>query len=237
MNRKGFTLIEMVVVLAVIAILAAILFPTIAKHISDSQITRATNECQVITAAVMMLYKDTGKWPSTFQEPTSPNGGPSGQVDRVLSGNPTDTVPTGAAPGARGGAANWGTFGNTKPLYDFLYFNNPDSNTGASDQNQAGQDYPTSGEFAWKGPYIDTQAYVDPWGNQYVISARYFPGGASSANHSVLILSAGKDALWSTSFLDAVTRLTTPGDAPYGPYENDGAYTHDDIGVVITTNN
>lgn len=235
--RKGFTLIEMVVVLAVIAILAAILFPTIAKHITDSKVTRATNEGQVITAAVMMLYKDTGKWPSTNAEPVVANGGPSGRVDRVLSGMPTDPVATGTAPGARTGAASWGTYGTTKPLYDYLFFNNPDADTGSTNQNQAGQDYPLTGEFAWKGPYLDKQAYVDPWGNQYVISARYFPGGAASGAKTVLILSAGKDAVWSTPYADAVTRLTTPNDLPYGSYDNDGTYIHDDIGVVVTTNN
>lgn len=237
MKKRGFTLIEMVVVLAVIAILAAILFPTIAKYISDSRVTRATNEEQVITASVMMLYKDTGKWPATFQEPTVAGGGPSGRVDRLLTGGTADPVPTATAPGARTGAANWGAFGNTKPLYDFLYYNNPDSNTGATDQNQSGEDYPISGEFAWKGPYIDNETYVDPWGNHYVISARYFPGGAVSANHTVLVLSAGKDGVWSSPFDDSVTRLSATSDGPYGPHNNDGAYTHDDIGVVITTNN
>lgn len=236
-NHKGFTLIEMVVVLAVIAILAAILFPTIAKHITDSKVTRATNEGQVITAAIMMLYKDTGKWPSTNAEPVVANGGPSGTVDRLLTGTATDPIPATAAPGARTGAVNWGTFGTTKPLYDFLFFNNPDSDTGAASQNEAGADYPTSGEFAWKGPYIDKQTYLDPWGNQYVISARYFPGGAAAANHTVLVISAGKDQLWSTSFIDSVTRLTSPSDLPYGSNENDGSYIHDDIGVVVTTNN
>ncbi len=235
--KKGFTLIEMVVVLAVIAILAAILLPTLSTYVTDAQITRAINEEQVITAAILMLRKDTGKWPSTFQEPTSPNGGPSGRVDRVLTGETTDPVPSGIAPGARAGAAQWGSYGNAKPLYDFLFFNNPDSNTGAANQNQVGQDYPISGTFAWKGPYINKQSSLDPWGNQYVISARYFPGGASSGGHTVLILSAGSDGVWSTPYSDGVTRLTTPADLPYGSYENDGAYTHDDIGSVIVTNN
>lgn len=231
MKRNGFTLIEMVVVLSVIAVLAAILFPTIAKHITDSRVTRATNECQVITASVMMLYKDTGKWPCTNED------GPSGRVSRVLTGNSADPVPTGTAPGARSGAENWGSYGVTKQLYDYLYFNNPDADTGAVNQNQASQDYPISGEYAWKGPYIDQQTYVDPWGNQYVISARYFPGASWSANHSVLILSAGKDGLWSSPFDDGVTRLSSTTDGPYGPFSNDGSYTHDDIGTVITTNN
>jgi prepilin-type N-terminal cleavage/methylation domain-containing protein len=231
MNKKGFTLIEMVVVLAVIAVLAAILFPTIAKHITDSRITRATNECQVITASIMMLYKDTGKWPCTNA------AGPTGRVDRVLTGNPTDPVATGAAPGARTGAALWGTYGTSKPLYDFLFYNNPDADTGPTNQNVLNSDYPVSGEYAWRGPYIDSQTYLDPWGNQYVISARYFPGGTISIHHSVLVLSAGKDGLWSTSFDDATTRLSANGDGPYGPNASDGTYVHDDIGIVITTNN
>ncbi|MCP5049982.1 MAG: prepilin-type N-terminal cleavage/methylation domain-containing protein [bacterium] len=231
--KKGFTLIEMVVVLAVIAILAAILFPTIAKHISESQVTRATNEGQVITAAIMMLYKDTGKWPSSNAAGVS---GPTGRVDRVLTGVSTDPVPTGTAPGARTGAANWGSFGTSKQLADFLFFNNPDENTGATSQNEVNQDYPTSGEFAWKGPYIDKETYLDPWGNQYIISARYFPGDAVAAAHTVLVLSAGQDGLWSTSYTDGVTRLTSPNDRAYGAHEDSGTYIHDDIGVVITTN-
>lgn len=229
--KKGFTLIEMVVVLAVIAILAAILFPTIAKHITDSKVTRATNEGQVVTAAVMMLYKDTGKWPMTNAD------GPSGRVDRVLTGLTTDPVPTGAAPNARSGAAGWGSSGNSKQLSDYLFYNNPDGNTGAANQNETAQDYPVSGDFAWRGPYLDKQTYLDPWGNQYVISARWFPGATLSAGKTVLILSAGKDGVWSTAFDDTVTRATVPNDLPYGPFENDGTYIHDDIGVVITTNN
>jgi hypothetical protein len=93
------------------------------------------------------------------------------------------------------------------------------------------------GEFAWRGPYIDRETHVDPWGNQYVISARYPPGGADAANHRVLVLSAGKDAVWLSPFSDGVTRLTTPDDSPYGPHDNDGSYVHDDIGVVVCSNN
>ncbi|MGE5341504.1 MAG: prepilin-type N-terminal cleavage/methylation domain-containing protein [Candidatus Omnitrophota bacterium] len=230
-NKNGFTLIEMVVVLAVISVLAAILFPTLAKHISDSKLTRATNECQVITAAVMMLYKDTGKWPCTNED------GPSGRVNRVLSGAPTDPVPTSAAPGARTGAALWGTYAGSKPLSDYLYFNNPDNETGTASQNETGQDYSTSGESAWRGPYIDKQIYLDPWGNQYVINARYFPGGTDSASHTVLVLSAGKDGLWSTAFDDSINRLSPGGDGPLGPNIPESGYTHDDVGVVVTTNN
>jgi prepilin-type N-terminal cleavage/methylation domain-containing protein len=231
MKTRGFTLIEMVVVLAVVSILVAILIPTIAKNIKDAKIARAMNEEQVIVASIMSLYKDTGKWPCTNAD------GPSGRVDRVLSGETTDPTPATAASGARTGAVLWGTYGTTKPLYDFLYFNNPDDDTDAANQNQAGADFPTSGEFRWRGPYIDKRSYVDPWGNQYVISARYFPGGTVSAAHQVLILCAGADQVWSTAFADAVTRLTVPNDSPYGPDQLVGTVLHDDIGLTICTNN
>jgi prepilin-type N-terminal cleavage/methylation domain-containing protein len=232
-KNSGFTLMEMAVVLAVVAILVGILVPTVAKHIRDSQITRASNEVQVIAAAVMMLYKDTGKWPSTNAD------GPAGGVSRVLTGEVADSLAVGVAPGARTGAVNWGSLGPVKQIRDYLYYNNPDDDAAAAGQNQVGQDYPISGDFAWRGPYIDRPVYLDPWGRQYVVNARYFPGNTltSTAAHRVLVLSSGVDGLWSTPFSDGVNRLTTPDDSPYGPYANDGSYVHDDIGIVLTSNN
>lgn len=216
---KGFTLVEMVVVLAVISILAAILVPTVAKHIADSQITRAHNEVQVIGSAIASLYKDTGFWPYTNAD------GPSGGVNRVV-GNPA-TVPVGTGPDAGLGADNWGTLGPIKPLQDYLYFNSPDGDSIPPEQGDIGN-YPTEGQFAWRGPYLDKPFYDDPWGRSYVVSARYFPGNiyTDPSGHRVLVLSAGLNRLWSTPFSDSVTRYTNPDDSP----------RHDDIGLVIYTN-
>jgi len=219
MKKRGFTLIEMVVVLAVVAILAAILTPTVARNIKASKVTRTTNEVQVIAAAIASLYKDTGYWPYTN------TNGPRGGVDRVL-GNPS-TVAIGAESGAVGRAANWGTYGSTKPLYDYLYYNNPDDNHGSGGQNQVGQDYPTSGEYRWRGPYLDDKLLDDAWGRSYVINARYFPGnprfGRTTMPHRVYVLSAGPNHQWATPFSDRVHRNTNPDDSIRG----------DDIGKAI----
>ena len=219
-NKKGFTLIEVIVVIAVVAILAAILTPTISRNIEDSKISRTKNEVQVLAAAIASLYKDVGSWPYTNAD------GPSGGIDRLL-GN-SSSVPTGTGPSAGAQAARWGTYGFTKSFEDFLYYNNPDGDTGSGNQNEPGQDYPTSGDYAWRGPYVDKGLFDDAWGRSYVVNARYFPGNTrtSTVAHRVFILSAGPNGLWSTSFSDGVTRSTSPDDS----------VRDDDIGHVIAVN-
>ena len=218
--KAGFTLIEVIVVIAVVAILAAILTPTITRNIEDSKISRTKNEVQVIAAASASLYKDVGGWPYTNTD------GPSGGVDRLL-GN-SSTVPTGTGPDAGSGASNWGAYGTSKPIADYLYYNNPDDDTGPTNQNQSGQDYSLSGDYAWRGPYVDRELFDDAWGRSYIISARYFPGNTrtSTAGHRVFILSAGPNGLWSTPYSDAVTRLTNPDDST----------RDDDIGHTLAIN-
>ena len=63
MNRRGFTLIEVIVVAGIIAILAGILVPLIFKEIDESRITRASADIKSIMNAMIVLKKDTGQWP------------------------------------------------------------------------------------------------------------------------------------------------------------------------------
>ncbi len=46
-NQKGFTLIEVIVAIAVVAILAGVITPSIIKHLDDSKRARAQNDCLV----------------------------------------------------------------------------------------------------------------------------------------------------------------------------------------------
>ncbi|MFQ5698752.1 MAG: prepilin-type N-terminal cleavage/methylation domain-containing protein [Myxococcota bacterium] len=211
--RAGFTLVEIIIAVAILAILAGMLTPLVASYIDSARVSRARSETQMLASSINRLYSDTGFWPITNAN------GPSGRIDRVIT---STNVATGAGPGAGPGAANWGTATPAKQIGDFLYWNNPDndsSSTGGS-QNQANQDYPTTGDNRWRGPYLKDYIQNDPWGRAYVINARFFPGGAYGGNrrHKIMVLSAGPDGRWQTRWRN---NQTEPG--PEG----------DDIGYVI----
>ena len=53
MNNKGFTIVELVIVIAVIAILAAVMIPTFSGIVAKAQMSAATQE---ITAAYKEAY-------------------------------------------------------------------------------------------------------------------------------------------------------------------------------------
>jgi len=63
-NERGFTLIEMIGVLAVIAILAAIVAPKIIDAIRESRINALAEEIKTIETAVANYYRDTGQLPA-----------------------------------------------------------------------------------------------------------------------------------------------------------------------------
>ncbi len=212
-TRSGFTLIEIVIAVAIVAIFAAALSPMVFRHLEEAKVGKAASETEVIANAVLSYYKDVGKWPITN------TNGPSGNaIDRVRS---SSTVATGTGPDAASGASNWGTYGTSKPLGDYLFYNNADDDSQATGggANQSNQDWPTTGKGAWRGPYIDSYYVNDPWGNAYIVNSRYFPGKYNgSIRHKVFVLSAGPNGLWETGYADA-----TPEDIQ-----------GDDIGSLIT---
>lgn len=62
-DRKGFTLIEVIVVVGIIAILASILVPMVLKEIDESRSTKASADVRSIATAIVVFKKDTAKWP------------------------------------------------------------------------------------------------------------------------------------------------------------------------------
>ncbi len=66
-NRKGFTLIELMIVIAIIAILAAILVPNFIRARAQGQVTACKSNLKNIGTALEMYSTDSsGRFPTTL---------------------------------------------------------------------------------------------------------------------------------------------------------------------------
>ena len=183
-SQKGFTLLEIIVVLAVLGALAAMLTPVVFRYIDDANRTRAQGDANTMAAAIQQMYKDTGRW-AFYASGTGKLTYTTGTDAAILTSN---TGCTGApavmtcdtTSPITGGA--WGSFATQKAtsLTSQLISNTPA--------------YLTSGGRAWKGPYLDAIPALDPWGRSYLVNIlNADPDAEGSTQKWVIVLSAGPD--------------------------------------------
>ncbi len=67
LGSAGFTLIEIMVVVVILGILAAIVAPNIIGRVEQARVTRAKTDIQPIDAALKMYRIDNSRYPTTEQ--------------------------------------------------------------------------------------------------------------------------------------------------------------------------
>jgi prepilin-type N-terminal cleavage/methylation domain-containing protein len=184
-DQRGFTLIEVIVAIAVVAILAGIITPSVIKHLDDSKRARAQNDCLVIGAAIANFYKDLGRWPNMNA------AGGNGITLLVSDGN---------IPALGAGITLWNA-ATTAATCDLLLNQLAANNPKAQNTNI----YPTSAtapgsNFIWLGPY-QTSFPADPWGNRYAVNIGNMINNTNNAlSYAVWVLSAGPNGTIETNF-------------------------------------
>jgi len=205
--QSGFTLLEIIVVLAVLGALAAVLTPVVFRYIDDANVTRAKSDAGGIASAINKMYKDTGRWP--FYEDGDDNlAYTSGTDAAVLTSNATcvAAVCTDATlPEDETASDTWGLGGVLDNIGNHLVLNTPLGSAAA------GKKYATTGGRAWKGPYVDQIPTTDPWGRSYLVNvANADPTVAEASQKWVIVISSGPDGNLNTSSAAALASNAVP---------------------------
>jgi general secretion pathway protein G len=131
-RERGFTLIEIMVVVVIIGLLAAFIVPQVMGRVDEARITKVKGDVQMLETALSMYRLDTARYPTTQQglmalvtkpeDPTVRNWKPGGYLSRV-SKDPWGNEYRYVYPGTKGRE------------YD-LYSLGPDGQEGSPDTDQ-----------------------------------------------------------------------------------------------------
>lgn len=186
MKSKGFTLIELAVVLAIIAVLAAVLTPMVTGYLDQARVARAQADARTIADAIKLYQRDAGRWPVYASSVDYPNtiGGSKALIGGNNGSNPAN------------GVATWSVSTIVASSSLEVYING----------NLTGLSANTFPKAGFRGPYIGSLD-SDPWGNRYILTAADLAG---TTNHAYVI-SAGPNGVMDTIMDQLVTGPFTAG--------------------------
>ncbi len=180
-KEKGFTLIEIVVVLAIIAVIAAFLTPMLFDYLKESKVSRGKADVRNIAASIANFNRDLQVYPIYKTNTSQANA--SVLVLHTLEGNQataTDEFVTG-----------WIAVANTTTIQTLDNALQAGKLADGTILYSAVVKKP--GE--WKGPYM-TDFKADPWGNKYYVSTEGLHPGLT---HAAFVLSAGPNGTIETA--------------------------------------
>ena len=190
MKSKGFTLIELAVVLAIIAVLAAVLTPMVSGYLDQARVARTQADVRTIADSIKLYNRDTGRWPIYDSSADYSSDSVPG-TSKLEFGTGTGNSPT--------AGASWalGTTLNTTSLE--LYINNDRSGVGTAAFPRAG----------FRGPYVGT-VDSDPWGNKYLLNAANLK--RNSTNHAYIISAGPNGTLETNRDVATTANVSASGD-------------------------
>lgn len=196
-GERGFTMIEIVVVLAVIALLTAVLSPMVIKYVRDARIAKAAADTMAIGVAIAKLEQDVHHYPY--------HSVATGNL-RDDQRNVTTLVGPGEAPTESAIGKKW-LAGDTQGCLNGTYaqdaLNRHLVTNAAAWNTSRTQDKP----YSWGGPYLQNLT-PDPWGNQYLVN---ITNASADCIQLAFALSAGPNGKIETGFDQPTSAVLMPG--------------------------
>ena len=190
MNSKGFTLIEIIVAVALVAILSAAVAPSVLNNIAQGRYARAQSDVQAIASSVMRFKSDTGVYPRLHNPRNADTIGAA--IDFLASGGAN--FPAASTNGVWPTSFTAGVVqASTQSIGNHLIFGMEDL-TADSYPRAATPDDPASTGF--RSGYISADQ-LDPWGNCYLVNV----AALGIAGQTVWVLSAGPNGIAETDVL------------------------------------
>ncbi|MCP4549878.1 MAG: prepilin-type N-terminal cleavage/methylation domain-containing protein [bacterium] len=204
---KGFTLIEVIIAVALVAIMAVAIAPPLVQNIKSGKVARAQSDANTISTAILTFYKDVGHWPMETNT-TGTN------ASRLVGNESLGGGLIGICDGVRSvGGSRWNNTGAVNTLTSALITNRTASR--GTLYTVSKNPHVTPG---WNGPYL-ARVPLDPWGNPYIVNIRFAPESTTDNDlHNVMVISAGPNSSFET---------------PFNPNKYNEQIGGDDIGAVF----
>ena len=199
-RNRGWSLIELTIILIVLSILCAILAPVIGRFVRNARIIRCREDVQAIGNCMWMFMEDTAL--PCFLKDGSPNpaGGAGGSRPVLAASNRVNLLVSDGLipvmnPAVNSGPNWWCWPANFADNVDFfenhIVRNMPGGNVANAYLTPLDLDKGVGGplgsdwmfarrssggfnsEFAWRGPYMTGPIDPDPWGNRYASNVIY----------------------------------------------------------------